>query len=715
MTTPKPTLSRHSSRTEITAQSEESSAEASSEDSQSGRGTNKAKKPPALEQRQRPRAGTWVAATASSGAPSTSEKAAKPHEKASEPVLSSRGPLPPLPKSPSGDAPSSSTPSNSTQSSSTPSTSTPSTSTPSTSTPSPSQSATSKPAPYVKSKVPAQRVPPALASVLTAGYQGTKSVPDPNNPAKVIQVHVFNIPPKQIARLIIGLESNFYDNQPSGDNLAKPLRDRFGIVGFEVSSAKTLDEINVIEQILQPFMQRIFDSPEAEQARVGVRERFNAFVSGPYKNLLNTEEGKNSKEGTLQNLSFRNQFDTVVQPLESYICGPDRRLESSPLPAEFKSFLKEVVRSYCSWSEKQNISPQQLTGMIKSALVGLLFIRGLLPNWNTKFEADLQTKQQGEREWSQFKGKLTAQLAHYTSFLFDDFVYDIIAATDGKPEAFEQYFRPTQKATELRRKEAMAASHKQQGSKRVLTRGSTISGGANSNTEKRTTIGSFIQGLVSPRKKEPSSSNAIPVSPRVESSKGLLLKKTDIRNTKAKRGQVRELDKYLKSINLPNRDPGYIRYLNEAIAKRANYETFESEPAAFCLQQLNHYLISLKQEGQESPENLKQTQDLLSALVNQERKHAERDAQQAKRQAPASQSVATAKSSSSKKPSLVPGLDFEKLKTSPFAEDPVGSENASASSKTEPSESTELETEGSQDEQVANNNVGNVENEKKND
>ena len=147
MTTPKPTLSRHPSRTEITAQSEESSTEASSEDSQPGLGNKKAKQPPALEQRPRPRAGTWVAATASSGASSTSEKAAKPREKASEPVLSPRGPLPPLPKSPSGAAPSSSTPSNSI---------------PSTSTPSQSQSATPKPPPYVKSKVPAQRVPPAL-------------------------------------------------------------------------------------------------------------------------------------------------------------------------------------------------------------------------------------------------------------------------------------------------------------------------------------------------------------------------------------------------------------------------------------------------------------------------------------------------------------------------------------------------------------------------
>jgi hypothetical protein len=702
MTTPKPTLSRHSSRTEITAQSEESSAEASSEDSQPGLGNKRAKQPPALEQRPRPRAGTWVAATASSGASSTSEKAAKPREKASEPVLSPRGPLPPIPKSPSGAAPSSSTPSNSI---------------PSTSTPSPSQSATPKPPPYVKSKVPAQRVPPALASVLTAGYQGTKSVPDPNNPAKVIQVHVFNIPPKQIARLIIALESNFYDNQPSGDNLTKPLRDRFGIVGFEVSSAKTLDEINVIEQILQPFMQRIFESPEAEQARVEVRERFNAFVSGPYKNLLNTEEGKNIKEGTLQNLSFRNQFDTVVQPLESYICGPDRRLESSPLPAEFKSFLKEVVRSYCSWSEKQNISPQQLTGMIKSALVGLLFIRGLLPNWNTKFEADLQTKQQGEREWSQFKGKLTAQLAHYTSFLFDDFVYDIIAATDGKPEAFEQYLRPTQKATELRRKEAMAASHKQQGSKRALTRGSTISGGTTSNTEKRTTIGSFIQGLVSPRKKEPSSSNVIPVSPRVDSSKGLLLKKTDIRSTQVKRGWARELNHYLKSNKLSTSDPGYIRQLNSAIANRGNYEMFELAPAAFCLQQLEDYLETIDKKDQALSDDLKKVQILLSTLAIQERKQAERDVQQAKRQAATNTSAApaTVNSPLSKKPTFVPNLDLGGLKNSPFAEDPIDSENTSASTKTEPSDSTDVETEGSQDEQVANNNIGNVKNEKNKD
>ncbi len=66
----------------------------------------------------------------------------------------------------------------------------------------------------------------------------------------------------------------------------------------------------------------------------------------------------------------------------------------------------------------------------------------------------------------------------------------------------------------------------------------------------------------------------------------------------------------------------------------------------------------------------------------------------------------------SKKPAFVPNLDLGDLKNSPFAEDAIEAENASAPDKTESSGSTDVETESSQDEQVAMNEVGNVENEK---
>jgi hypothetical protein len=197
----------------------------------------------------------------------------------------------------------------------------------------------------------------------------------------------------------------------------------------------------------------------------------------------------------------------------------------------------------------------------------------------------------------------------------------------------------------------------------------------------------------------------------------LLLKKTDIRSTQVKRGWVRELNHYLKSNKLSTSDPGYIRQLNSAIANRGNYEMFELAPAAFCLQQLEDYLEITDKKDQAVSDDLKKVQMLLSTLASQERKQAERDVQQTKRKAPTNTSAAptTVNSPLSKKPTLVPNLDLGGLKNRPFAEDPIDSENTSASTKTEPSDSTDVETEGSQDEQVANNNVGNVENEKNKD
>jgi len=464
-----------------------------------------------------------------------------------------------------------------------------------------------------------------------------KSVPDPTNSAKTIQVPVFNVPPKHIASLMVGMECNFGAKAPSGEDLNKPLRDRFAIVGFQVNTALVLKEINVIEQILVPFMERMFDTPEAEQARIEVRDRFNAFVSGPHKNLLKTEEGKNAKQGTLQNLVFRKEFDTVIQPLENFVSGAGHNLASSQLAADFKIFLKEIVSCYIDWFKQQNIPPDQLANMMKSALVGALFIRGLLPIWNAKFEQEMHAKPHTGSEWVKWKTKLTAQLAHYTSFLFDDFVLDVIASVDNKPQQFEQYFKPRMKAAALLHKEATIANQKQEKGKRLLNRGATISSGTSSSAEKRPNLGNLMQGLISPRKKEVAGATPTPVLPRsastaegVQSSDGLLLKKTETRATKVIRGYKRELNNYLKTIQLHAYDPGYLRYMNEAIAKRANYEVFELAPAAFCLQQLKRYLDSLNNTGATAAPALDQVQVLLSQLARQERSEAEQATQQAK-------------------------------------------------------------------------------------
>jgi hypothetical protein len=204
-----------------------------------------------------------------------------------------------------------------------------------------------------------------------------------------------------------------------------------------------------------------------------------------------------------------------------------------------------------------------------------------------------------------------------------------------------------------------------------------------------------------------------------------------MRETNAKRKRATELSAYLKSIELPSREPGYIRHLTEALAKRANYEDFVYTPAAFCLDQLKKYAQLMQPEGEKFPEKLKQTRDFLVGVANTEREQAKRDAQQAKRQAPTNTASTRAASGPTVASVAVPALNLGALANSPFADDSVSTtfnlgefakspfaddpseaDEVSALSKTESSDSTEIETESSEDGQVTLNQTGLEEKEK---
>jgi len=85
---------------------------------------------------------------------------------------------------------------------------------------------------------------------------------------------------------------------------------------------------------------------------------------------------------------------------------------------------------------------------------------------------------------------------------------------------------------------------------------------------------------------------------------------------------------------------------------------------------------------------------------------------QSKRQVGSNSSVGKATNSLTAKSPLVPSLDLGELKNSPFAEEADDEEEASASSKTEPSDSSEVETERSEDDVAILNQVATTEKEK---
>jgi hypothetical protein len=200
-----------------------------------------------------------------------------------------------------------------------------------------------------------------------------------------------------------------------------------------------------------------------------------------------------------------------------------------------------------------------------------------------------------------------------------------------------------------------------------------------------------------------------------------LLKKAPSRKAQVLRVKKTELDKYLHSIELPAYDAGYIRWLNNAIGQRGQYQVFQYAPAVFCLMQLETYLKNLQQEGAKVSDELKQNQTLLFKVAQMEREVAEKEAEEETKTKLAKSSGASTAKAPTAAPVSVPSLNLGALAQSPFVEDtaitplnlgglaksPFAEESdtadeVSASSATEPSDSTDVETESSQETATVN-------------
>jgi len=121
-----------------------------------------------------------------------------------------------------------------------------------------------------------------------------------------------------------------------------------------------------------------------------------------------------------------------------------------------------------------------------------------------------------------------------------------------------------------------------------------------------------------------------PVSPRspktrpsLTSTEGILLKNAQSRATTSRINHRKEIKDYLKSIALPAFDLGYVAFLNKAVERRKNFETFEVAPAAFCLMQLKAYVKELNVATDALPPAIEKIAQHLNALVREEREVAE--------------------------------------------------------------------------------------------
>lgn len=514
------------------------------------------------------------------------------------------------------------------------------------STSSPSTPVTPVKAAYDKGNVSGDQLPEALANVLRASWTGWMDVPKRTDPSVIRHAPVFNLPPKQIARLLVGMESNFYKEPLSGLKVREPLRNKFEIRNFRLNDSITIPVINVIDDILMPFITKSFENADSEAARQAVQAAFEEFATGPHKNLLLDKDPTKSEKASAaqKNLAFRTQFDPVVQPLLDYLLGEKGDLASSGLPAPFKAYIEEVDACYTQWisaddsrgaksvSSGQGLSDAPASGIPphlaakKNALIGAMLTRGLLLAWQQRFMNEARTPGMDETTIGKHFMLLMTHLGHFTTFKLDAFLLGIMSGHEELPPDLQSGLDNLATGAKLKRAEDAAHRRKAQNEQRKqLSRAQTVS-----DTPRKGGLSGIIGAMLSPRREGEKPAVEMPVSPRsprvrpsVASTEGLLLKNAESRATTSRIKHRKEIKDYLKSIALPAFDLGYVAFLNKAIERRKNYEAFEVAPAAFCLMQLKAYVKDLNAEPDALPAALEKIAQHLNDLVRKEREAAE--------------------------------------------------------------------------------------------
>lgn len=731
-----PPLSRNNSSSSLGSQSEEKPDE--------GALAPSSKQKPQTQQKTRPRAGTWQSVRM------PSEKEA---EKKSEPMLSPRrvnaattAATGATPQAPTAKPPTAKAPIGSSSQTPAPSSGAKPVSPSTSATPGKVSAASGG---YDKSRASGDQIPDLIASALRAVFKGYATVPDPKNPSRTITVPVFNLQPKQIATLFVGLESNFGREPLAGEKMDKPLRDKFGITNFRLNEVTVFKDINFIDQILKPFIEKSFNTDAFEKTRREVRDRFNRFASKGNEVLLETTEGKNAKEATIQNLAFMTKFEPVILPLVDLICGEERKLGSSNLSTQFKDFLLEIDRSYSEWAEVQgktvgnnpwakdlvgpdwakayalaNVArpasaeasekekteyqkalaeacshaPEAIFNLKKSALVGVMFNRALIENWVMKFHHESLDPNEAGQPWVRHKKKLNGCLGHYTSFKFDDLFIDIMGSQPYQPAGFKEYLGPLKKMADMRRAEEVANAAKQSNKRKGLERSSTVSTTGKSEKEKKGGIAGFIQGVVSPRKRAeekeaPPETTVAKHHPGQNSRQAREPKKT----VKSSEGELLKQAETRKM----QMERG-ARSEMKAYLKKINLPVFDLGFTTYL-----NMIITKRANFEEF--GIAPAAFCLLQLVEY-RKSLESDGNMAPKTLDKIEetlaklaidekiaSEQTLRSQSAKAAPKLPALDLNALKRSPFAEEDTEPVKPETSSETEKSDSSEVRTESSSD------------------
>lgn len=481
---------------------------------------------------------------------------------------------------------------------------------------------------------------------------------------------------KSLGMLVVAIESGAGSKVPEARSGGAPiLRGAQIIHGYsgDQTPGDLGKDINIIERFLQPFLHKHLDTPELKEVRQKVQRNYENI----HKKLSNYDTSNLRPAQALELEGYKDAMTEVIKPLIDYLLGPALDLKASGLRGPMKDLLLSVDTHMVKWLKEKGPKDLEEQFMLRrSAMTSLLAVRGLGLIWKQEFSKVKKTDEK-------FFQRLLVFFNAYMNHKLDRLYLAIMLKTENQPDDIKGLL----KGKALRERQGMNTVHSPRGKTSMMEK-----------------IGQLFSSSGSESNKD------VPLSPRDASVMAKSMKESETRKLNVERKRAAKLNEFARELRLADFSPEFMKQLKEKITdSREEFAAFKNGQATYCLKQMEAYVTGLAQQNKPVPDNYQAFRNKLARWAAEEAADSvseETSPRQALTATPTSSTATTNSAASSRAPgasdtltastmgptifsaSSAISLDLSQLRKSPFADE-------ESASRTEPSDSTDVETESS--------------------
>ena len=481
---------------------------------------------------------------------------------------------------------------------------------------------------------------------------------------------------KALGMLVVAIESGAGSKVPEARSGGAPiLRGAQIIHGYsgDQTPGDPGKDINIIERFVQPFLHKHLDTPELKEVRQKVQRNYENV----HKKLSGYDTSNLRPKQALELEGYKDVMTEVIKPLIDYLLGPALDLKASGLRGPMKDLLQSVDADMVKWLKVKGPEDLEEQFMLRrSAMTSLLAVRGLGFIWKQEFSKVKKTDQQ-------FFQRLLVFFNAYMNHKLDRLYLAIMLKTENQPDDIKGLL----KGKALRERQGMNTIHSPRGKPSMMGK-----------------IGQLFSSSGSESNKD------VPLSPRDASVMAKSMKESETRKLNVERKRAAKLNDFARELRLADFSPVFMKQLKEKVTdSREQFAEFKKEPATYCLKQMEAYVAELAQQNKPVPDNYQAFRNKLARWAAEgatDSASEETSPRQVLSTVPTSSATTTISAASSRAPrasdtftasttgptifssSSAISLDLSKLRKSPFADE-------ESASRTEPSDSTDVETESS--------------------